>query len=85
MADNTGFTGEESKLNGRGRVGSTVGAATEQALSNIDMDEVRSQAREVIRAADELRRTRPLLFWGTISCAAAILTYLIFRPARAVR
>lgn len=80
MATNTGTYTDKAQdaMNGARRAASSA----QDALSNIDMDSVNSQIKEVVRMGEQFRRERPILFWGAVCGVTALLAFVLFRPSK---
>jgi len=69
----------QDALNGSRR---TVNQA-QSALSDIDVDQIKSQLKDVVAMADDFRRSRPAIFWGAVAGVTALLAIVMFRPSKA--
>jgi len=69
----------QDALNGSRR---TVNQA-QSALSDIDVDQIKSQMKDVVAMADDFRRSRPAIFWGAVAGVTALLAIVLFRPSKA--
>jgi len=69
----------QDALNGSRR---TVNQA-QSALSDIDVDQIKTQLKDVVTLADEFRRSRPAIFWGAVAGVTALLAIVLFRPHKA--
>jgi hypothetical protein len=55
----------------------------QNALSDIDVDQIKSQLKDVVAMADDFRRSRPALFWGAVAGVTALLAIVLFKPSKA--